>query len=199
MSKNNKLSKLVDKATYHHNDGLEKTEDVSSESEVDSGKEYKIVQPEDNTSKPPKGIRFKSTNIINAGKLRKEKTEAQIQAFEKARLKRAENIMKRQEERQKEQEEFHLMKEMKKQIKELKTQKKQAIELKKYETDSDSEPEPEIVVKRKTTKKKQPKVIYIDDDDEKDEKNIIIVNKMEKSQPPPQQINVKAKPKALFL
>ena len=138
MPKNNKLNKLVDKATYHHNDGLEKTEDISSDSEVDSNKEYKMDKPEDTTSKP------KSTNTIEAGK--RLKTEAQIKAFEKARLKRAENIMKRQEDRKKDQEEFHLMKEMKKQIKELKTQKKQAIELKKYETDSESEPEPEIIV-----------------------------------------------------
>ena len=193
MSKNNKSNKLVDKATYHHNDGLEKIVDVSSDSEVDSNKDYKIDKPDANTSKT------KSTHLDESKTIRKEKTEAQIKAFEKARLKRAENILKRQEERKKEQEEFYQIKEMKKQIKELKTKKKQEIELKKYDTESDSEDEPQIVVKRKTTKKKQPKVIYIDDDDEKDDKNIIIVNKMEKSQPPPQQINVKAKPKAIFL
>lgn len=172
MPKNNKLSKL------------EKTEDISSDSEVDSNKEYKMDKPEDTT--------------IQVGK--RLKTEAQIKAFEKARLKRAENILKRQEERKKDQEEFHLMKEMKKQIKELKTQKKQAIELKKYETDSESEPEPEIIVKRKTTKKK-PKVIYIDDDDEKDEKNIIIVNKTvnPNTQPHQQTMNVRQKPRAIFL
>ena len=183
MTKNNKSNKL------------EKTEavvDDSTDSEIDSGKEYKMVKQDENTSKQ------KPTNTIEAGKIRKEKTEAQIKAFEKARLKRAENILIRQENRKKEQEEFNQMKEMKEKIKELKAKKKQQIELKKYETESASESEPEIVVKRKTTKKKQPKVIYIDDD-EKDEKNIIIVNKMEKSQPQPQHINVKPKPKAIFL
>ena len=128
MSKNNKSNKL------------EKIVDVSSDSEVDSNKDYKIDKPDANTSKT------KSSDTIDIKTVRKEKTEAQIKAFEKARLKREENILKRQEERKKEQEEFNQMKEMKKQIKELKTKKKQEIELKKYDTESESEDEPQIVI-----------------------------------------------------
>jgi hypothetical protein len=60
MTKNNKSNKL------------EKTEaiDDSTDSEIDSGKEYKMVKQDENTSKQ------KPTNTIEAGKIRKEKTEA---------------------------------------------------------------------------------------------------------------------------
>ena len=47
-------------------------------------------------------------------KQKRSKTDAQVKAFEKARLVRAENILKRQEEKQKEKEDFDKLKEMKK-------------------------------------------------------------------------------------
>ena len=55
---------------------------------------------------------------------KKPKSDAQIKAFEKARLKRAENILRRQEEKQKEKEDFDKLKEMKKQIKEKRKRKR---------------------------------------------------------------------------
>ena len=52
-------------------------------------------------------------------KQKRSKTDAQVKAFEKARLVRAENILKRQEEKQKEKEDFDKLKEMKKKLRSL--------------------------------------------------------------------------------
>ena len=84
-------------------------------------------------------------------KQKRPKTDAQIKAFEKARLKRAENILRRQEERNKEKEDFDKLKEMKKQIKELKVKKEREKELKQIHDDNDDDPsdsDDEIVVKK---------------------------------------------------
>jgi hypothetical protein len=92
-------------------------------------------------------------------KQKRFKSDAQVKAFEKARLKRAENILKRKEEKEKEKEDFDKLKEMKKKIKELKLKKAREKELKEIDNDDDDEPissEDEIVVK-KVIKKKSPK------------------------------------------
>ena len=52
-------------------------------------------------------------------KQKRSKTDAQVKAFEKSRLVRAENILKRQEEKQKEKEDFDKLKEMKKNLRSL--------------------------------------------------------------------------------
>ena len=148
---------------------------------------------------------------ISLEKPKKPKTDAQIKAFEKARLKRAENILKRQEEKQKEKEDFDKIKEMKKQIKEIKIKKAQQKELKEITNDSEADTEPEtdseeeIVVKKKVrTSKVKPKkkVIYVDEDEEPNDRNVIIVNKIQPpvvQQHPSKNVNIRPKPKAIFL
>ena len=137
---------------------------------------------------------------------KKPKSDAQIKAFEKARLKRAENILKRQEEKQKEKEDFDKLKEMKKQIKELKIKKEREKELKHIydDNDDDDQSSDEEVVIKKVVKKKVPKkkkVIYINENDDDDEstndRNVIIVNKM--PAPINQHPAPKPRPKAIFL
>ena len=140
-------------------------------------------------------------------KQKRPKTDAQVKAFEKARLVRAENILKRQEERQKEKEDFNKLKEMKKQIKELKLKKTREKELKEIDDDNDDDPsdsDDEIIVK-KVVKKKNPKkkkVIYIDEEDDDDnDRNVIIVNKIPAptiNQHPPVPAT-RPRPKAIFL
>jgi hypothetical protein len=141
-------------------------------------------------------------------KQKRSKTDAQVKAFEKARLVRAENILKRQEEKQKEKEDFDKLKEMKKKIKELKLKKTREKELKELDDDNDDNhsisSEEEIVVKKVVKKKvpKKKKVIYIDeneDDESANDRNVIIVNKMPAptiNQHPPAP---KPRPKAIFL
>ena len=138
-------------------------------------------------------------------KQKRPKTDAQIKAFEKARLKRAENILRRQEEREKEKNDFDKLKEMKKQIKELKVKKEREKELKQIHDDNDDDDQSsdEEVVVKKIVKKKVPKkkkVIYIDendDDESTNDRNVIIVNKM--PAPINQHPAPKPRPKAIFL
>jgi len=151
-------------------------------------------------------IESPTEKTIKLEKPKKPKTDAQVKAFEKARLKRAENIIKRQEERAKEKEDFDKLKEMKKQIKEIKIKKAQKNELKEIASDSESsesETEEVIVRKVKTTKSKpkpKKKVIYVDESDEEpDNKNVVIINKIQPPQPVHQHPGIKPKPKALFL
>ena len=88
-------------------------------------------------------------------KQKRPKTDAQIKAFEKARLVRAENILRRQEEREKEKDDFDKLKQMKKQIKELKVKKEREKELKQIHDDNDDDvsSDDEIVVKKVVKKK----------------------------------------------
>ena len=145
-------------------------------------------------------------------KQKRPKTDAQIKAFEKARLVRAENILRRQEERNKEKEDFDKLKEMKKQIKELKVKKEREKELKQiHDPDDDtSDSDNEIVVKKvvptyKKKVQKKKKVIYIDENDDDDDmtndRNVIIVNKMPAINQHPAVLSpaVRPRPKAIFL
>ena len=140
-------------------------------------------------------------------KQKRPKTDAQIKAFEKARLKRAENILRRQEEREKEKDDFDKLKEMKKQIKELKVKKEREKELKQIhdDNDDDASSDDEIVVKKVVKKKvasKKKKVIYIDendDDESTNDRNVIIVNKMPAVNQHPPVPATRPRPKAIFL
>ena len=139
-------------------------------------------------------------------KQKRPKTDAQIKAFEKARLKRAENILRRQEEREKEKNDFDKLKEMKKQIKELKVKKEREKELKQiHDNDDDaSDSDDEIVVKKVVKKKvqKKKKVIYIDENDDDEsttDRNVIIVNKMPAINQHPPVPATRPRPKAIFL
>lgn len=137
-------------------------------------------------------------------KQKRLKSDAQVKAFEKARLKRAENILKRQEEREKEKEDFDKLKEMKKKIKELKLKKTREKELKEIDDDDDPISSDDEVVVKKIVKRKVPKkkkVIYInedEDDESTNDRNVIIVNKI-----PAPTINQhpasRPRPKAIFL
>lgn len=122
-----------------------------------------------------------SSEVIE--KPKKVLSEKQKEAFEKARLKRQENIQTRKMLKEKEDKEFQKLKDEKQNKKVLKEQKKKDLELKKIELDNPSDSEESVIVVKK--KKSKKKVIYVDDDEEQKDNNIVIINKMESQKLPP--------------
>ncbi len=111
-------------------------------------------------------------------------TDARKQALEKAKLKKAENFAIRQAEKQKIEAEYQKVLQAKIAKKEAKEAKKKLMELKKYETESESEDE--VIIKKK--KKPKKKILYVSEEDEpKDDKKVVIINKYESKHEPVQQ------------
>jgi hypothetical protein len=79
-------------------------------------KKYEIYDEESESESDTSTV-APAKKITIEKKPNRPKSEAQIKAFEKARMKRAENILLRQEEKQKELDEFRKLKEMKQQLK----------------------------------------------------------------------------------
>ena len=102
-------------------------------------------------------------------KAKRVQSQAQKDAFERARIKRAEQIAIRKELKDKEDAKFNEYKNTMKSKKDAKILKKQAAELKQYDSSSD---ESVIVVKKK---KKSKKIVYISDDEDDHKKPINIV------------------------
>jgi hypothetical protein len=103
-------------------------------------------------------------------------TEARKEAFEKAKLKRAENLKIKQELKAKELEHLNKLKEMAK-SKKIKKIEKLESEIKNI-SDSDDTKEEIIIAKKKRAKKPRKQVVYVSDSDENegDKKNVIIIN-----------------------
>lgn len=120
---------------------------------------------------------------IQSGKPKKERTEKQKLAFEKARKTRAENVKKRAEEKKKNSKPVGRPKKQKQEINPLpkvkdiinqELEKEYTEENNNIVSESESDPEPEIIYKKKpkqkkkkvVKKKKKPKkkVVYISDD-----------------------------------
>ena len=147
----------------------------------------KIVNKEEKIEKLEKTKRSKVIDLssseseeedkpITQVKTKRVQSQAQKDAFEKARIKRAEQIAIRKEAKDKEDAKFNEYKNTMKSKKDAKILKKKEAELKQYESSSD---ESVIIVKKK---KKTKKVVYISDDEE-DKKPINIV--INNSTPPP--------------
>ena len=148
----------------------------------------KIVNKEEKIEKLEKTKRSKVIDLrsseleeedkpITPVKTKRVQSQAQKDAFEKARIKRAEQIAIRKEAKDKEDAKFNEYKNTMKSKKDAKILKKKEAELKQYESSSD---ESVIVVKKK---KKTKKVVYISDDESDDKKPINIV--INNSTPPP--------------
>ena len=137
-----------------------------------------------------------SSEIIE--KPKKVLSEKQKLAFEKARLKRQENIQTIKLVKEKEDKEFQKMKDEKLMKKELKDKKKKDLEIKKLELENDSSDSEQSIVIVKKKKKPKKKVIYVDDDDDDEQKdnNIVIINKM---QPHKAQPKVRPQPIGRFI
>ena len=170
-------------------------------SKIENSNNIESVVDSDDDNSNPKALE----------KQKRPKTDAQVKAFEKARLKRAENILRRQEEKEKEKEDFDKLKQMKKQIKELKLKKTREKELKEIDDENDDDPSSsddqvivKKVVKKKNPAKKNKKIIYIDEEDDEsrdNDRNVIIVNKIPAptiNQHPPVPAT-RPRPKAIFL
>ena len=115
-------------------------------------------------------------------KPKRQLTEKQKEAFEKARIKRQENIAFRKAEKEKQLAEYNKLLDAKKAKKEAKLKKKQELELKKADTDSDSSESIVLVSKKKKKAKKKIIRVY-DDEEENQDNNIVIINKMENQKP----------------
>ena len=149
---------------------------MSSE-EIIENMEDKIVEKEPQLSLE---IKDEEEDIldksIQSGKPKKERTEKQKLAFEKARKTRAENVKKRAEEKKKNSKPVGRPKKQKEEINPDENIINQELEKEYTEeniSETESEPEPEIIYKKKpkqkkkkvVKKKKKPKkkVIYISD------------------------------------
>jgi hypothetical protein len=142
----------------------------------DSKEELVKSEPESDTSSSSS-----SPDVIE--KPKRQLTEKQKEAFEKAKLKRQENILFRKAEKEKQQAEYNKLLDAKKAKKEAKLKKKQDLELKKADTDSDSS-ESIVLISKKKKKANKKKIIHVyDDEDEKQDNNIVIINKMESQKP----------------
>jgi hypothetical protein len=104
-------------------------------------------------------------------KAKRVQSQAQKDAFERARVKRAEQIAIRKEVKDKEDLKFNEYKNAMKLKKDAKVLKKKEAELKEYDSSSE---ESVIVVKKK--KSKQKKVVYISDDEEEKKPINIVIN-----------------------
>ena len=138
-----------------------------------------VVETVDETDSESSGVSDTSAPIV-IEKPKKQMSLKQKEAFEKARLKRQENIEFRKQEKEKKAAEYTKLIDEKKQKKELKIKKKQDLELRKIDTDSESSEEIVVVKKTKRAKKK---IIYIDDEEEPKDNNIVIINKMDNPKP----------------
>lgn len=115
-------------------------------------------------------------------KPKRQRSEAQIASFEKAKETKRLNALKRKGLADKAEEEIQNIikkKQLKKEAKQQKLLKLQEIA---EHVSSDEEEEEPVVIKKKVKKQTKPKIIYVDSDDEEVEKpadkNIIIINKM---------------------
>ena len=117
-----------------------------------------------------------SKNVTKKGKPKKEYilTEARKLQFEKARIKRMENIQKQKMEK----EQFQKQKDELKRIADEKKKLKQEKQIKKLKKEIESESEEEIIIKK--TKKPKKKIVYVESDDS----DVEIVKKEKKSLPP---------------
>jgi hypothetical protein len=118
-------------------------------------------------------------------KPKRQRTEAQIASFEKAKETKRLNALKRKGLADKAEEEIQNIikkKQLKKEVKQQKLQKLQEIAEHVSSEEDESEEEPPIIIKKKVKKQTKSKIIYVDSDDEEVEKpvdkNIIIINKM---------------------
>jgi hypothetical protein len=146
----------------------------------------KMVNNEEKIEKLEKTKRSKVIDLssseseeeVKPVKAKRVQSQAQKDAFEKARIKRAEQIAIRKEVKDKEDAKFNEYKNSMKIKKDAKALKKKEAELKQYESSSD---ESVVIVKKK---KKSKKIVYISDDEE-DKKpiNIVINNSTPTQQP----------------
>lgn len=134
-------------------------------------------------------------------KPKRVRSQAQIDAFEKAKETKRLNFLKRKGLADKKEEEIQQLMKKKQEKKERKVQKLKELEV---FDESESEEEPQIIVKKKVKKQTKAKVVYVDSDDEEVEKpvdkNIIIINKMHPQLSHKKPVMVKPeKPSFLFL
>jgi hypothetical protein len=127
-------------------------------------------------------------------------TEGRKQAFEKARMKRAENVEFRKQQKEKEDTAYNAFLDKKKLKKQKSVDKKKALEIKKLDVESSSEDEttdekPVKAPPKKKVSEKKKKVVYSDSDSDseietkKGRNKIVIINKLDKGnsqQPQPQ-------------
>jgi len=157
--------------------------------------EMSDVSSDDDTSPPP--------IVSSLEKPKKQRTQAQIDAFEKAREKKKQNFLTRKGLADKAEEEIAKIIQQKKDKKEQKKQKLAKLEEIAEQVSSDEEEDEPIIIKKKVKKQTKPKVIYVDSDDEEVEKpvdkNIIIINKMHPTLSTKKPKMVQEKPSFLFL
>lgn len=116
-------------------------------------------------------------------KPKRQRTQAQIDAFEKAREKKKQNFLTRKGLADKAEEEIAKIIQQKKDKKDQKKQKLVKLqELTEQVSSEEEEEEKPVIIKKKVKKQTKQKIIYVDSDDEEVEKpvdkNIIIINKM---------------------
>lgn len=115
-------------------------------------------------------------------KPKRQRSQAQIAAFEKAKETKRLNTLKRKGLADKAEEEIQKIIKKKQEKKEVKKQKLIKLQEIAEHVSSDDEEDDPIIIKKKVKKPTKPKIIYVDSDDEEVEKpidkNIIIINKM---------------------
>jgi len=137
--------------------------------------EMSDVSSDDDVAPPPV--------MSSLEKPKRQRTQAQIDAFEKAREKKKQNFLTRKGLADKAEEEIAKIIQQKKDKKDQKKQKLVKLqELTEQVSSEEEEEEKPVIIKKKVKKQTKQKIIYVDSDDEEVEKpvdkNIIIINKM---------------------